>query len=70
MFNQDVNVVEAISDAEQRSFNTQRQKNALSKHKHNFFCSSVTRGDDKEFFDRNFAGMNQQQVSRVKEKFL
>ena len=50
---------------------TYREKNALSKHKRNFFSTSATPGiDDKDFFDRNFACINQQQVSRVKHKFL
>ena len=47
------------------------EKNALNKHKRNFFSTSATPvADDKEFFNRNFAGMNPQQISRVKHKFL
>ena len=49
---------------------TLRERNALSKHKVNFFTSSLTPGEESAFFDRNFAAINQQQVSRVKHKFL
>ena len=47
------------SDYSDLRSNREREKNALSKHKRNFFSSSVAPADDKDFFDRNFAGMNQ-----------
>ena len=46
-------------------------KNAISKHKRNFFSTSNTPLEtETDFFDRNFAGFDKTRVLRVRKKYV
>ena len=46
-------------------------KNAISKHKRNFFSTSNTPLEtETDFFDRNFAGFDKPRVLRVRKKYI
>ena len=46
-------------------------KNAISKHKRNFFSTTTTpMATEKEFFDKNFAGIDQPRVLRVRKQYV
>ena len=50
---------------------TLSDKNAISKHKRNFFSTSTTPMEtEKDFFDRNFAGIDKPRVLRVRNKYM
>ena len=50
---------------------TLSDKNAISKHKRNFFSTATTPVEtEKDFFDRNFAGIDKPRVLRVRNKYI